>query len=273
MAGLNLSGLGKSTQYKDQYEPKLLFPVARGDNRRQLGIHSSLPFHGFDLWNAFEVSWLNEKGKPEVAIMEARVPAESPFLIESKSFKLYLNSFNGTRISGLPQVRQAIARDLSSAAGAKVSVSLYRPQDYSIPLFNRIPGELLDELDVACEVYTPHSDFLKSSQVEVTERLYSNLLKSNCPVTMQPDWGTVIIEYQGPTIDRAGLLQYIVSFRNHDEFHEQCVERMFVDIMARCKPTFLKVEARYTRRGGLDINPVRSSEANVGFERFRLVRQ
>ena len=256
-----LSPLGKPTEYCTSYAPELLYPIPRQLKRDELGISAAvLPFVGEDIWNAYEVSWLNPKGKPVVALATFRVPAESPKLIESKSFKLYLNSYTQTAFADTAAVEAVLRRDLSTAAGAPVSAKIEilnsRPQaTLAYP-----EGTLLDELDIVCDTYHPAPEQLVTVNGEkVEEILYSHLLKSNCLVTGQPDWAMVVIRYRGPAIDRAGLLQYIVSFRNHNEFHEQCVERIYCDIQKHCQPEALAVHARYTRRGGLDINPFRSS--------------
>lgn len=256
------SPLGKVSTYRSDYAPELLFPIPRGDKRREIGVADALPFFGADLWHAYEVSWLNPRGKPVVALATFRVPAQSPCLVESKSLKLYLNSFNQTRCTDHQQVAATIARDLSAAAGAPVAVSLtplaQRPQRR----LAYAEGLLLDELDIDIDRYQPAPELLSAAPQagEVSETLVSHLLKSNCLVTGQPDWASVLIRYVGAPMDHAGLLRYIVSFRNHNEFHEQCVERMFMDIQRQCRPRRLLVLARYTRRGGLDINPWRSSE-------------
>ncbi|MBT9498201.1 MAG: NADPH-dependent 7-cyano-7-deazaguanine reductase QueF [Zoogloea sp.] len=254
------SPLGKPVAYAEHYAPELLFPIARQGKRDEIGIApAALPFIGEDLWNAYELSWLDPRGKPVVALASFRVPADSPNLIESKSFKLYLNSFNQTRVASAAELADTLARDLSAAAGAQVAVQVEplstrpeRPIGYP-------QGVLLDTLDIAIDCYSPDPALLSAdhSQPEVGETLYSHLLKSNCLVTGQPDWGMLVVRYYGAPIDREGLLRYIVSFRQHNEFHEQCVERVFVDILRQCQPTELSVWARYTRRGGLDINPCR----------------
>ncbi|MDR3213022.1 MAG: NADPH-dependent 7-cyano-7-deazaguanine reductase QueF [Azoarcus sp.] len=254
------SPLGKPVAYRDTRHPGLLFPIARQGKRDELGIRGdALPFVGEDLWNAYELSWLDARGKPVVALARFRVPATSPNLIESKSLKLYLNAFNQQRMSDPEAVRTAIARDLSAAAGAAVGVTV-------LPLAARPArrvvypdGDCLDGLDIDIDTYRPRPDYLHAAGAIVSETLYSHLLKSNCLVTGQPDWGMVAVRYTGPAIERAGLLRYIVSFRQHNEFHEQCVERIFRDILAHCSPTALAVWARYTRRGGLDINPFRAT--------------
>jgi len=258
------SPLGKATEYRDRYAPELLFPVPRAAKRAEIGIiEGALPFTGEDLWNGYELSWLNLKGKPVVALAEFRVPADSPNLIESKSFKLYLNAFNQERIASVETLVTTLTGDLSAAAGAPVAVRVLplgsAPQRAIAPL----PGELIDAQDIAIDTYTPDPTLLGAAGPVVEETLHSHLLKSNCLVTGQPDWGSVVLRYRGPRIDRAGLLRYIVSFRQHNEFHEQCVERIFTDLWARCRPERLEVWARYTRRGGLDINPWRSSYATA----------
>ena len=281
------SQLGKAASYIDQYDASLLFPIARAVKRVEIGITGALPFVGADMWSAFELSWLNQRGKPQVALAHFTVPCETLNIIESKSFKLYLNSFNNTRFADADAVRSRLRSDLSEAvwrpatpqAGASAPPSI-GVRILQSDLFDREPvheldGLSLDRLDVACDRYTPAPDLLRVEQGEapVSEVLVSNLLKSNCLVTGQPDWGSVQISYSGAQIDQESLLQYIVSYRNHNEFHEQCVERIFMDIWTRCKPIRLTVYARYTRRGGLDINPFRSSYAQALPPNIRTARQ
>ena len=261
------SQLGKASAYADQYDASLLFPIPRADKRAEIGIDGNAPFFGADLWTAFELSWLNLRGKPQVAIAHITVPCETPHIVESKSFKLYLNSFNNTRFASEAEVRARIRADVSEAVwrGAEhpgtVGVTLLLPEAFDREPIHELDGLLLDRLDVECTRYQPAPELLAAHHDEapVTETLVSHLLKSNCLVTGQPDWGSVQITYSGAQIDQAGLLQYLVSFRNHNEFHEQCVERIFMDIWTRCRPIKLAVYARYTRRGGLDINPLRTS--------------
>ena len=266
--------LGKPVNYATSHDPALLFAIARADNRAALQLGETLPFHGVDIWNAYELGWLDARGKPRVAMAEFRVPADSPNLIESKSFKLYLGSLAQHRVASSDALRALLSDDLSQAAGAPVSVVLTPVTTPSLP-FEALPGELIDDLPISIEHYgPPHPGFLQhDAQVVVEESLVSHLLRSNCPVTGQPDWGSVQIAYRGPRIDRAGLLRYLVSFRQHSEFHEHCVERIFVDVLARCAPTQLSVYARYTRRGGLDINPWRSNRRGVDPGNPRLLRQ
>ena len=272
--GAEASLLGQAVAYRDTYAPELLFPIERQLKRDELGIAAgALPFVGEDLWNAYELSWLDARGKPVVALGEFRVPATSPRLIESKSLKLYLNAFNQQRMASVDEVQSRIAGDLSAAAGAEVGVVLMplatRPQRRSA----YPQGECLDALDIAIDTYQPAPELLHATGAEVEETLYSHLLKSNCLVTGQPDWGMLVVRYRGPAIDRESLLRYVVSFRAHNEFHEQCVERVFCDIMARCRPHELAVWARYTRRGGLDINPFRASHAGLRPDEAMEVRQ
>ena len=269
--------LGKKTAYCSHYSPELLFPVPRQDKRKELGIKSDkLPFHGWDQWTGYELSWLNHRRLPQVAVGHFIFPAESPFLIESKSFKLYLNSFNDTPFSSWQDVRHTLERDLSRACGAHVRVELLKVNDSRLQIDN-LPDHAicLDDMDIAVDSFDPSPEFLhvEEGSDTVEEMLCSHLLKSNCLVTGQPDWGTVLIEYAGQPIDRAGLLRYIVSFRHHWEFHEQCAERIFMDILRRCQPRKLTVQARYLRRGGLDINPVRSTHPVEKNQWLRLSRQ
>ncbi len=257
----NASPLGKPATYQSEYNPSLLFPIARADKRAELGISGTLPFFGIDIWNAYEVSWLNLRGKPQIAIATITVPADSPNIVESKSFKLYLNSFNQTRLAGPDALLELLRTDLSSGFGAPVHVALTLPDAFPSLKMNELDGLLLDRLDIEVTDYVPDPALLKASQDEtpVEEILVSHLLKSNCLVTGQPDWGSVRIHYVGGAIDQEGLLKYLIGFREHNEFHEQCVERIFMDLLRQCKPQKLAVYARYTRRGGLDINPWRSN--------------
>ena len=264
--------LGRKTAYCSQYAPDLLCPIPRQDKRDELGLRAdALPFHGVDAWTAYELSWLNPDGLPQVAVGQFLFPAESSNLIESKSFKLYLNSFNDTRFDSWETVRETLVRDLSSAAGETVAVALF-PLSEAPRCDAEPPGVCLDDQAVTIEDYELAPHHLRADGEPVEETLHSHLLKSNCLVTGQPDWGTVVIRYHGPRIDRAGLLRYIVSYRHHWEFHEQCVERIFTDLMRHCQPDRLLVYARYVRRGGLDINPYRANYT-VEWPLARLVRQ
>ncbi|HNV09710.1 MAG: NADPH-dependent 7-cyano-7-deazaguanine reductase QueF [Dokdonella sp.] len=272
---LDDSLLGKSVAGSSHYDPGLLFPIPRSQGRNAIGLSAVLPFHGVDIWNAWELSWLDELGKPQVAVAEIRVPADSPNLIESKSLKLYLNSLNAMRYPDAHHVERLLRDDLGAAAGGAVEVRVMGLDRVSEAAIHDAEGTCIDDLPITIEHYgPPEPAFLCTNPgTRVSETLVSHLLKSNCPVTAQPDWASVVISYQGAAIERAGLLRYIVSYRNHDEFHEQCVERMFRDLLARCAPDQLSVSARYTRRGGLDINPWRGNAAQLAVPNRRLLRQ
>ena len=273
--------LGKPATYASHYDRSLLYPMDRQPKRDELGICDGLPFFGYDLWTAYELSWLNPRGKPEVAIARFTVPATSTHIVESKSLKLYLNSFSNTCFDDSTAVAQQIQTDLSQAfwhgsvVDTSVCVDLSPPDAWHREALAPLDGVLLDTLDIACTHYVPSAELLSmdAGRPPVTEALVSHLLKSNCLVTGQPDWGSVAIRYTGQPIDHAGLLGYLVSFRNHNEFHEQCVERIFMDIFRRCQPTRLEVFARYTRRGGLDINPWRSTHPGPPPANVRTARQ
>lgn len=269
------SELGKKTAYDSHYNPGKLFPIPRKEKRDEIGVPSQLPFFGFDLWNHYEVSWLNEKGKPVVAVAEIRYDCASLCIIESKSMKLYFNSFNNTQFKDAETVQAIVKKDIEDRVGGLVSVKIM-PLDKLQPdtLFVGLTGFCLDTLDVGCSSYLVDPTYLTTQDKAVDEILHSNLLKSNCLVTNQPDWGSVEIAYKGKEINREGLLRYIVSFRNHNEFHEQCIERIFMDIMRYCQPEELTVYGRYTRRGGLDINPYRSTQKlSENVRNSRLYRQ
>jgi 7-cyano-7-deazaguanine reductase len=273
--------LGKAATYADHYDPALLYPLPRATQRALIGVTDRPIFLGADLWTAYELSWLNPRGKPQVAMGRFIVPCESTHLVESKSLKLYLNSFNNTVFQDTEAVRQTLQKDLSEAvwhAGvvhSGVGVQLMSPEQFAKETITEMDGLSLDRLDLDCTHYQPAPELLSaaSNEAPVTQTLFSNLLKSNCLVTGQPDWGSISISYSGAQIDQAALLRYIVSFRNHHEFHEHCVERIFMDIWMRCKPTKLTVYARYTRRGGVDINPWRSSHAQALPSQVRTARQ
>lgn len=268
--------LGKKSAYDATYNADKLFPIARAAKRLEIGIDpEQLPFWGFDSWNHYEVSWLNSKGKPVVAMAEIVYDCRTPYIIESKSLKLYFNSLNNSKFTSISEIENTIKSDLSVCLHDDVTVKIHQLGTIKTSaLCESFSGESIDELDVVCSVYEVDPSFLKVGGELVEETLYSDLLKSNCLVTYQPDWGSVQIHYKGPRIIREGLLQYIVSFRNHNEFHEQCIERIFLDIMTRCKPQELTVYGRYTRRGGLDINPYRSTnKSKHSLKNIRLPRQ
>lgn len=267
--------LGKKTAYVEHYAPQLLQAVPRSLNRDALNLHQdNLPFSGEDLWTLYELSWLNPQGVPQVAIGYVSLAADSLNLIESKSFKLYLNSFNQTSFADRESVRQTLEQDLSDCAQGQVKVSLCSLSDVEGEAVGAFAGECIDDLPITVDNYSFDNALLTGATTPeiVEETLVSHLLKSNCLITQQPDWGSVMIRYRGPRIDREALLRYLLSFRQHNEFHEQCVERIFNDLLQFCQPQALTVYARYTRRGGLDINPWRS---NVPFDApiARLARQ
>ena len=268
----NDNPLGQVSEYPETYDASLLFPIDRDESWKAIGkTRNDIAFHGVDIWNGYEVSWLTEKGKPVVCMAEFRIPASSPNLVESKSFKLYLNSYNQTRFASAERVKEQMEKDLSAAAGGAVKV-LFHAAD---AVFPSAPNAVcIDDLDVEITQYQPDPSLLKTDESEAFEGwLCSHLLKSNCPVTGQPDWGTLYIHYKGAKIEPESLLAYVVSLRQHQDFHEQCVERTFSDIQAVCQPESLTVYARYVRRGGLDINPFRTSEADYEALNFRSFRQ
>jgi 7-cyano-7-deazaguanine reductase len=248
--------LGRATDYPERYDPALLHSMPRAPQREALGLAGELPFRGVDLWTAYEISWLDAGGKPQLAIGYLGVPADSPRLVESKSLKLYLGSFAQEKLDRAEAVRTMEA-DLARACGAGVRVDLAGASDRSD--IAALPGESLDELPIATDVYEPAPRFLEASGAAVEETLRTALFRSRCPVTAQPDYGDVMIRYRGPRIDHAGLLRYLVSYRTHAAFHEACVESIFVDVLRRCAPSALTVYARFLRRGGIDINPFRSN--------------
>jgi len=272
LAGLTL---GKTTDYRDQYDARLLQGVPRSLNREPLGLNAdNLPFQGADIWTLYELSWLNANGLPQVAIGHVSLDHATVNLVESKSFKLYLNSFNQTRFASWDEVQQTLERDLRACAQGNVTVALYRLDEIEGQPIAHFHGKCIDDQDISIDNYTFDAELLKdaASGKIVEETLVSHLLKSNCLITHQPDWGSVQIQYRGAKIDREKLLRYLVSFRHHNEFHEQCVERIFSDIQRFCQPESLSVYARYTRRGGLDINPWRTNTPFVPAT-GRLVRQ
>lgn len=265
--------LGKSVSYPNGYNASLLFPISRAEARSSLGLDlcAPVPFTGWDLWNAYELSWLNAKGLPKVALLRIKVPTTSPNIIESKSFKLYLNSFNQSHFNTVHDVFDRLRVDLQAAIGSTIDLEMIGPDQFDDEQIKEFDGINLDKLDVEIDCYEPKPSLLKlaTTALDVTagstgrivknEKIFSRLLKSNCPVTDQPDWACIEIEYSGPAIDHGSLLKYIVSYRLHNGFHEHCVEKIFMDIMSACQPESLSVYARYTRRGGLDINPWRAT--------------
>lgn len=267
--------LGQNTEYKSQYDASLLQPVPRRLNREGLGIVEQQPFNqGADVWTCYELSWLNSNGLPQVAIADVEIDFKSENLIESKSFKLYLNSFNQTKFASIEEVEQTLTRDLSQCASGQVSVRIHKLADYTNQPIVNFSGECIDEQEIQIESYIFSNQHLENVAEDeiVEETLVSHLLKSNCLITSQPDWGSVQIHYVGKRLNREKLLRYLVSFREHNEFHEQCVERIFTDLMQFAKPEKLTVYARYTRRGGLDINPFRSNFESIPVN-LRMARQ
>jgi 7-cyano-7-deazaguanine reductase len=273
---LTSSLLGKDVSYSPEYDPDILFQIPRINNRKLLGLNSkNLPFKGWDIWNCYELSWLNNKGKPYTAIVRFIIPCNSECIIESKSFKLYLNSFNNSKFSSSDEVKSILEKDVSKAIGIDVDAVIY-DENYVVESMSidRFEGTCIDDIDICCDSYVVDSSLLATTDEYLFETIYSNLLKSNCPVTGQPDWASVQFTYKGKKIIHDSLLKYIISYRDHAEFHELCVEKMFVDIMEKCCPDELTVYARYTRRGGLDINPIRSNFSNISVpEPIRLYRQ
>jgi 7-cyano-7-deazaguanine reductase len=270
--------LGQATPYPDQYDPSLLFPIPRSENRLKLDIKPNqvLPFVGVDIWNAFELSWLNKKGKPQIALAEFQVPADSPNMIESKSFKLYLNSFNSARFDDEAEVRERLITDLSAVAGSKIATRIHSTEAVAKKGMQEMSGVLMDRLDIEIDPSLSADPALlevNESFGPIEQCLVSHLLKSNCPVTGQPDWASIQIRYQGRPILEEGLLRYLIGFRQLGEFHEHCVETIFTDIKRQCKPEKLSVYARYTRRGGLDINPFRTDHNSPWPENLRHARQ
>ena len=272
---LNALKLGQQTKYAEKYDRTLLQPVPRRLNRDQLNITATQPFTiGADIWTAYEISWLNPKGVPQVAIADVSIDFRSENLIESKSFKLYLNSFNQTTFADFADVQQTLQRDLQDCARGEVNVRLNSLADYTAQPIVALSGECIDAQDIEVRDYAFNATLLNHCTGDhlVEETLVSHLLKSNCLITQQPDWGSLQIHYVGKQINREQLLRYIISFRQHNEFHEQCVERIFCDLMQYAKPEKLTVYARYTRRGGLDINPYRSNFEPLP-QNVRLARQ
>lgn len=267
--------LGKKADYQSDYNPSLLQAVPRSLNREALGCVETQPFTGSDVWHAYELSWLNAKGKPLVALGRFVVDASTPNIIESKSFKLYLNSFNQSRYQSQTELSSVLSIDLAAVAGGAVTVELFSPDDITSLLPHALPGECIDAIDITVDQFNlaPELLCLKPNARPISETLHSHLLKSNCLITNQPDWASVVIEYTGLEIDQEALLRYLISFRMHNEFHEQCVERIYCDILTVCEPAHLSVQALYTRRGGLDINPFRTSSSDTQVPLRRMNRQ
>jgi 7-cyano-7-deazaguanine reductase len=268
------SPLGKKSQYINEYDVSLLYPIPRAINRNNIQVPENLPFKGVDIWNAFEISWLNVKGKPVIAIAEIMIPCTSPNIVESKSLKLYLNSFNQTKFDSQKNVQQTIQKDLSAGFGEAIFVTMISQQEFNLLEIKDFEGICLDDLDVEIDNYQIDTSTLHSDEsIRTEETVFSHLLKSNCLVTGQPDWLSVSIKYSGSKIDHEGLLKYIISFRNCNEFTEQCIERIYMDLSKHCSPDKLTVYGRSTRRGGLDINAFRSNFEEKPTRNIRLARQ
>jgi 7-cyano-7-deazaguanine reductase len=269
---VDASPLGRSTDYPERYDASLLYSMPRAPQREASGLSGELPFRGFDLWTAYEITWLDPRGKPQIAVGRMSVPADSPRIVESKSLKLYLGSFAQEKLADRGEVARMIDADLARACGASVAIELEPAGDSPAPL-ESLPGESLDELQIETDAYAPTPAFLAAGGPHVDETLRTALFRSLCPVTAQPDVGDMMIRYRGPRIDRSGLLKYLVSYRRHAAFHEACVESVFVDVLKRCAPMALTVYARFLRRGGIDINPFRSNFETRPPERVRTRRQ
>ena len=265
--------LGRPAGHPDRYAPSLLYAVPRQPQRAALGLAARLPFTGVDVWTAYELTWLDAMGKPQVALATLEIPAESPSLVESKSMKLYLGSFAQTNFAGMTEVSAAIERDVSAVTGAKVGVTLRGPAAFDAQTIRELAGESLDSLTVPCDTYDVEPGFLEAGGERVEETVTTRLFRSVCPVTSQPDIASVQVAYRGPRLDREGLLRYLVSYRCHAGFHEHCVERIYVDVAARCGCEQLSVLARFTRRGGLDINPFRTNAGATAPANVRTARQ
>jgi 7-cyano-7-deazaguanine reductase len=259
--------------YQDRYDPQLLFPISRRPQRQEIGLADPLPFWGMDIWTAYELSWINPQGKPQIALATLYFPADSPQLIESKSLKQYLNSFNQTSFENAHLVQTVLTQDLGRVSGSPVEVFLKSAEVFGREQIEELSGESLDQLELDIRDYQVNPELLIAGAPVVEETLVSNLLKTNCPISGQPDWAAVQIRYQGPRLDRAGLLRYLVSYRQHQAFHENCVERIFMDLWRRCRPEKLTVYARYTRRGGIEINPFRSNFEKTRPGHSRTARQ
>lgn len=265
--------LGQASEYPNTYTPSLLHAISRADARAQVGIEHAELFHGEDLWTGYEFSWLDVGGKPVVAGLRFHVPCQSRAIVESKSVKLYLNSFAQTKFESHGAVQQTLDQDLTLAFQAPVMIELLELSQLAGAV-QQLPGICLDDLSVRTDAYErePHFLSVEDPQLSVHETLHSHIFRSLCPVTSQPDWASICVEYSGAPLSREGLLKYLISYRNHQAFHETTIEQIFVDIHQQCAPSRLSVYGRFQRRGGLDINPFRSlDEDNAPL--YRLPRQ
>lgn len=264
--------LGKTVTHSATYDPEQLFPIERQLGRQEIGVVGNLPFYGEDLWTAYELSWLNNKGKPVVAVGEFIFPCTTTNIIESKSLKLYCNSFNQSRFSSWQLVQETMVKDLSRITGDSVQVRLIPVNNIEALQIVAPEGECIDELDVNISHYHANPLLLMTRKNVVNHTLHSHLLRTNCPVTNQPDWATIVVKYHGRQIIKESLLAYLISYRRHTGFHENCVEQIFTDILSHCRPKELTVYARFTRRGGMDINPFRSTK-QCAMRMGRFIRQ
>lgn len=260
------SSLGRASVYPEAIEPSLLFAIARSGQREALAMPAPLPFRGVDVWTCWELTWLRPDGRPQVAVAQLAVPAGSPAIVESKSLKLYLGGYAQARFDDAGAVAARIGAEVGACCGAPVPVRLRVGAEIETLLPQALAGgACIDEIDTGIDHYDgPAPELLATGAGRVAETLTSRLFRSACPVTGQPDFADIAVTYAGAPIDRAGLLRYLVSYRRHRGFHEQCVERIFLDLKARCAPQRLTVHGRFTRRGGLDISPWRSDDPDAG---------
>lgn len=274
--------LGQSTSYPKTYAPDMLYPIPRALGRANLALPADALSIGMDWWQVFEMSWLNLHGISQVAMARLAIPATSDYIVESKSLKLYFNSLNFTEFDNQQAVKATVEKDLSACLKTDVTLEIFE-----VNIANSLPisapqGDCIDNAldssdkkiaivsNVNPSSLTVAHQGASDSQLQI---LHSHLLRSNCPVTNQPDWGTLEIQIDSQPIDRAGLLEYILSFRQHNGFHEQCVEQIFSDLTQVFAPKTLMVRAWYTRRGGIDINPCRVSDISLLPPPSRLNRQ
>ncbi len=265
--------LGRASHNPVTYTPSLLRSIARAESRQQAGIGASLPFRGEDAWNCYEFSWLNARGRPEVAVIKIQVPCSSSHIVESKSLKLYLNSYAQTTFGNRSELVSTLDSDLALAFRSPVIVALL-DVDRNVDRIGDLPGHCLDDLDVAIDAYHRDPDLIDcvADEVTVRETHYTHLFRSVCPVTGQPDWASIMVQYVGRRIEAESLLRYLVSYRNHAAFHESTIELIFMDLMRCASPDHLTIYGRFQRRGGIDINPFRSTDESIA-PSIRMVRQ
>lgn len=273
MGTISDSPLGKAARYPEAYDATLLYPVERAPQREALGVVGEVPFHGADRWTAWELAWLDGSGRPCAGIARFSVPCTSRSVVESKSVKLWLVSLNNARFDGVDALRATLSRDLSGATGAGVDVDVALPDRWSSLARAEPDGASIDDVVPGAFPGVPDPSLLRSGGAPVDETLVTRAFRSLCPVTGQPDYATISIDYRGPAIDRAGLLAYLIGYRHHPGFHEHCVESIYMDVLRACGPQRLTVEARFTRRGGVDINPFRSSDPATDVRSSPTIRQ